>query len=105
MIKLLDHPPLCVLYLFFIPISRKYWLIFTFYPHLRGASVPYSVFVRRSSRNRVSRAVSSSYAGNAAHTPFMPNRRLSTSEQTTMAAMPRQMEVMDASAGRSVALR
>ena len=67
--------------------------------------MPYSVFVRRSSRNRVSRAVSSSDTGNAAHTPFMPNRRLSTSEQTTMAAMPRQMEVMDASAGRSVALR
>ena len=62
-------------------------------------------FLPRSSKNRVSTAVSSSDAGNAAHTPFMPNRRLSTSEQTTMATMPRQMEVTEASTGRLVALR
>ena len=41
--------------------------------------------------------MSSSEAGKAAHTPGIPNTALSTSEQATMATMPRQMEVMEAS--------
>ena len=44
--------------------------------------------------------MSSSEAGKAAHTPGIPNTALSTSEQATMATMPRQMEVMEASAGQ-----
>ena len=62
-------------------------------------------FLPRSSKKRVSIAVSSSDAGKAAHTPFMPNRRLRTSEQATMATIPRHSEVTEASAGRLVALR
>ena len=46
-----------------------------------------------------------SEAGNAAQTPFIPKRALSTSEQATMAATPRDSEVAEASAGRSTAPR
>ena len=44
-------------------------------------------------------------AGKAAHTPGIPNTALSTSEQATMATIPRQIEVTEASTGRFTALR
>ena len=59
----------------------------------------------RFSRKRVRQAVMASEAGNAAQTPFIPKRALSTSEQATMAATPRDSEVAEASAGRSTAPR
>ena len=59
----------------------------------------------RFSRKRVRQAVMASEAGNAAQTPFIPKRALSTSEQVTMAATPRDSEVAEASAGRSTAPR
>ena len=40
-----------------------------------------------------------------ARTPFIPKRALSTREQATMATMPRESDVAEASAGRSTAPR
>ena len=59
----------------------------------------------RFSRKRVRQAVMASEAGNAAQTPFIPKRALSTREQATMATMPRESDVAEASAGRSTAPR
>ena len=100
MIKLLGHSHLCVLYLFFIPISRKYWLIFTLWGirALFRLCSPQQQEQGQQGRQQLRHRERRPYAVHA-------EQALSTSEQTTMAAMPRQMEVMDASAGRSVALR
>ena len=58
-----------------------------------------------SERLGVRQAVMASEAGNAAQTPFIPKRALSTREQATMATMPRESDVAEASAGRSTAPR
>ena len=73
----------------------------------RGCSAPlfYALPAFRFSRKTVSANVMASETGNAAQTPFIPNSALSTSEQTTMATMPRHSEVMEASAGRLTAPR
>ena len=73
----------------------------------RGCSAPlfYALPAFRFSRKTVSDNVMASETGNAAQTPFIPNSALSTSEQTTMATMPRHSEVMEASAGRLTAPR
>ena len=73
----------------------------------RGCSAPlfYALPAFRFSRKTVSASVMASETGNAAQTPFIPNSALSTSEQTTMATMPRHSEVMEASAGRLTAPR
>ena len=73
-----------------------------------GAALPRFFFALpafRFSRKTVSASVMASETGNAAQTPFIPNSALSTSEQTTMATMPRHSEVMEASAGRLTAPR
>ena len=59
----------------------------------------------RFSRKRVRQAVMASEAGNAAQTPLIPKRALSTREQATMATMPRESDVAEASVGRSTAPR
>ena len=70
-----------------------------------GTGIVYLVRFFRFSRKRVRQAVMASEAGNAAQTPFIPKRALSTREQATMATMPRESDVAEASAGRSTAPR
>ena len=100
MIKLLDHPPFCVLYPFFISISRKYWLIFTLWGirALFCLCSPQQQEQGQQGRQQLRHRERRPYAVHA-------EQALRISEQVTMAATPRLTEVMVASVGRLTAPR